>query len=72
MRHLDSPVPKVLLDVVLVTKVQKPMKRANMEEEDASEINLYMQSVELSGASEITQYSFSFFTRGILIMKNHF
>lgn len=62
MRHLDSPVSKVLLDVVLVTKVQKPMKRANMEEEYASEINSYMQGAELSGASEITQYSFSFFT----------
>ena len=50
------------MDVVLVTKVQKPVKRANVEEEDASDINLYMQSAELSGASEITQYSFSFFT----------
>ena len=62
MGHLDSPVSKVLLDVFLVTKVQKPVKRANVEEEDASDINLYMQSAELSEASEITQYSFSFFT----------
>ena len=62
MGHLDSPVSKVPLDVVLATKVQKPVKRANVEEEDASDINLYMQSAELSGASEITQYSFSSFT----------